>query len=510
MHELGFDHGHMTPEEEQAIADVIWSADNVELVTVGVDIGSSTSHLMFARVHLQRLTTALSSRFVVVNRELLWRSPILITPYLDDNTIDVDQVSAFIDAGYEEAGLTREQIDSGAVILTGEALKRKNAEAITHLFASESGKFVCASAGHHLESAMAAHGSGAIALSRKDHSNVLNIDMGGGTTKLALCHGGRLIATAAIEVGGRLIAFDDEGRLARIEGPAFAHAKKAGVDLVMGEKLSKKEIGKLVDTMVDVLIPAVMQKAPRGLTKDLLVTEPLPKKPVPDFVTFSGGVSEYIYKREKTEHNDIGRPLAEAVARALKDERIPYKVMDPGQGIRATVIGASQFSVQVSGNTIHVSDAGVLPVRNVPVLRPNVTLDGAIDSVKVSEEIDQAMTRFDFQDGDKVVALAFQWKGDPLHARLKGLADGICAGLPQTIRGSQPLILMIDGDVGKTIGNILTKECGVKSEIISVDGVNLKEFDFVDIGEVIQPTNVVPLVIKSLLFSTPGGAAVAA
>ena len=165
MHELGFDHGHMSPEDQQAIADTIWAADNVELVTVGVDVGSSTSHLMFAKVHLQRLTTALSSRFVVVNREVLWRSPILLTPYLSDNTIDVGFLQKFIEEGYKEAGLKRSDIDSGAVILTGEALKRKNAEAITHLFAEESGKFVCASAGHHLECAMAAHGSGAIALS---------------------------------------------------------------------------------------------------------------------------------------------------------------------------------------------------------------------------------------------------------------------------------------------------------------------------------------------------------
>ncbi|MFB3053730.1 MAG: ethanolamine ammonia-lyase reactivating factor EutA, partial [Alphaproteobacteria bacterium] len=154
MHELGFDHGHMSPEEQQAIADAIWSADNVELVTIGVDIGSSTSHLMFARVHMQRLTTALSSRFVVVNREILWRSPILITPYLDDDNIDVGQLESFIEGAYKEAGLTREEIDSGAVILTGEALKRKNAEAIAHLFAADAGKFVCASAGHHMESAM--------------------------------------------------------------------------------------------------------------------------------------------------------------------------------------------------------------------------------------------------------------------------------------------------------------------------------------------------------------------
>ncbi|HEX9808286.1 MAG TPA: ethanolamine ammonia-lyase reactivating factor EutA [Alphaproteobacteria bacterium] len=500
----------MSPEEQQAIADVIWAADNVELTTVGVDIGSSTSHLMFAKVHLQRLTTALSSRFVVVNREVLWRSPILLTPYLPDNTIDVEQLESFIEASYKEAGLARSDVDSGAVILTGEALKRRNAEAITHLFATESGKFVCASAGHHLESAMAAHGSGAIALSRKDHNNVLNIDVGGGTTKLGLCHGGRLLATAALEVGGRLIAFDDEGRLERIEGPAFLHARKAGIDLVMGEKLGEEKIRRLCDTMVDALIPAVMQQDPEGLTKDLLVTEPLPKTPAPDYVTFSGGVSEFIYGRETADHHDVGRHLADSIAEALKEKRIPYTVMDPGQGIRATVIGASQFSVQVSGNTIHVSNEKALPVRNVPVLRPNVNLSGEIDSVRVTEEIESALTRFDYDEGEQPVALAFQWKGDPLHARLKALADGICGGLPRTIRGNQPLVLMLDGDIGKTIGNIMTRECGVRSDIISVDGVSLKEFDYVDIGEVIRPTNVVPLVIKSLLFSTPGGASAAA
>lgn len=507
MHELGFDHGHMSPEDQQAIADTIWAADNVELVTVGVDIGSSTSHLMFAKVHLQRLTTALSSRFVVVNREVLWRSPILLTPYLSDNTIDVGFLQKFIEAGYKEAGLKRDDIDSGAVILTGEALKRKNAEAITHLFAEESGKFVCASAGHHLECAMAAHGSGAIALSRTGQNNVLNIDIGGGTTKLGMCQGGRLVATAAIEVGGRLIAFDDEGRMIRIEGPAFIHAKKAGVELEMGKKLSEDEKKKIARTMVSALLPVVMQKDPEGITKDLLVTAPLPKTPTPDLVTFSGGVSEFIYGRETRDHNDLGRYLADAIAEALTDGRLPYKPMDPGQGIRATVIGASQFSVQVSGNTIFISNEKALPLRNLPVLRPNVSLEGDIDSVKVTEEIQQALVRFDFKDGDHAVALAFQWHGDPLHARLKALADGICGGLPETIKGGQALVLMLDGDIGKTIGNILTRECGVRADIISVDGVALKEFDFVDIGEMIRPTNVVPLVIKSLLFSTPGGAA---
>ena len=504
MHELGFDHGHVSEEEMAALAEVIWAADNVELTTIGVDIGSSTSHLMFAKVHLQRLTTALSSRFAVVNREILWRSPILITPYLDDDNIDVDQLASFIDGAYGSAGLKREDVDSGAVILTGEALKRKNAEAIAHLFAEESGKFVCASAGHNMESAMAAHGSGAVALSRKDHCNLLNIDVGGGTTKLALVHGGRLLHTAAVEVGGRLIAFDDDGALARIEGPALKHAAKAGVELKLGKKLTDDEITRLVDTMADVLVPMILQQPPDELGSELLVTEALHDHPKPDVITFSGGVSEYIYGRETADHNDIGRHLADAIARRLKSKEIPYKVIDPGQGIRATVIGASQFSVQVSGNTITVSNDDALPFRNLPVLNPVIDLAGDIDANKVSAEIAKAHTRFDFTEGGQTVALAFRWQGDPLHARLKALADGICAAMANTLKAKAPLVLMLDGDIGKTIGEILRRELDVTGDIVSIDGVQLKEFDYVDIGEMIRPTNVVPLVIKSLLFSDPG------
>src|SRR6266852_9833087 len=148
MHELDFQHVHVEDAEEtRAIREAIWAADNVVLTTVGIDIGSSTSHLMFARVHLSRLATGLSSRFVVVERKILWQSPILLTPYVADFTIDVDELAGFIGGCYAYAGIEREKVDSGAVILTGEALKRRNARAIADLFSEGAGKFVCASAG---------------------------------------------------------------------------------------------------------------------------------------------------------------------------------------------------------------------------------------------------------------------------------------------------------------------------------------------------------------------------
>ncbi|MCY3729728.1 MAG: ethanolamine ammonia-lyase reactivating factor EutA, partial [Rhodospirillaceae bacterium] len=220
LHELGFDHLHPSEDEQRQLSGVIWSADNIVLTTVGVDIGSSTSHLMFARVHLQRLSEALSSRFVVVNREMLWRSPILLTPYVRGHTIDAHRLAAFIADAYRDAGLSAEEIDSGAVILTGEALKRRNARAIAELFADQSGKFVCASAGHHLEAVMAAHGSGAVEYSRAHHKTVLNVDIGGGTTEISVAHGGRLLGHAAVAVGGRLVAFGPERALPPTEEPA--------------------------------------------------------------------------------------------------------------------------------------------------------------------------------------------------------------------------------------------------------------------------------------------------
>src|ERR1700741_5132014 len=237
MHDLEFEHLHVSPDDA-VVNEVAWAADNVELTTVGIDIGSSTSHLMFAREHLQRLSTALSSRFVVVERNILWQSPILLTPYRPDYTIDVDELGGFIAGCYAYAGIEREAVDSGAVILTGEALKRRNARAIAELFSEEAGKFVCASAGHHMECQMAAHGSGAVALSRGHNATLLNVDIGGGTSKFAVIENGLILATCAIAVGGRLIVEDEKDGLTRIEPPASAVADSIGVALAPGKPLA--------------------------------------------------------------------------------------------------------------------------------------------------------------------------------------------------------------------------------------------------------------------------------
>jgi ethanolamine utilization protein EutA len=502
MHDLEFDHLHVQPGDE--VNETAWAADNVELTTVGIDIGSSTSHLMFARVHLQRLGTALSSRFVVVNRKILWQSPILLTPYLPDYTIDTDELSAFFGSCYHYAGLEPAAIDSGAVILTGEAIKRHNARAIADLFSEESGRFVCASAGHHMECQMAAHGSGAVALSRGHGVTLLNVDIGGGTTKFALIENGHLRATAAVAVGGRLIVEDAEtGVLTRVEEPAQEVAKSLGITLTLGQPLAPADRARIIARMADIVMAVIDGKPLDDLARRLFVTEPLPDRaahPAIDAITFSGGVAEYLYRRETRSFGDLGADLAHELSHALAHRREKLPVWDPGQGIRATVIGAAQFSVQISGNTIAISEPDLLPLQNLPVLAPHFHLHETVDPEHVAKAVRRVLERSDIIDGESPIALAFPWRGDPSHARLHALAQGICAALPGTLAAGAPLVLLIDGDVAMSLGRIIRHEIAPQANLISVDGVQLKQFDYVDIGEIVPVTNVVPVIIKSLLF----------
>lgn len=501
MHDLEFQHLHVTDADSQEVNQVAWAADNVELTTVGIDIGSSTSHLMFARVHLQRLSTALSSRFVVVERKVLWQSPILLTPYVADFTIDTEKLAAFIARSYAEAGLARADVDSGAVILTGEALKRRNARAIADLFSEEAGKFVCASAGHHMECQMAAHGSGAVRLSKTRGMTVLNVDIGGGTTKFALVRNGEILATAAIAVGGRLIVEDAQG-VVRLEGPAEEVAKSLGIPLGVGKPLGLPERRRLIRRMVELLMAMIERQEPDELARRLLVTDPWAENLAAvriDAMTFSGGVAEYLYRRERARFGDLGADLAHELRHALAHHSGP-EIWDPGQGIRATVIGAAQFSVQISGNTIKVTDPAALPINNLPVIACEFDLKETVDTRQVTAAVRASLSRSDFEEGSGSVALAFPWRGDPVHRRLHALAEGICAALPRTLAAGLPLVLLIDGDIGMSLGRVIRYETAPAANVIAIDGVQLKQFDYVDIGRVIEFTNVVPIIIKSLLF----------
>jgi ethanolamine utilization protein EutA len=500
MHDTEFLHEHLEPESEEEraeLAQFIWSQEHVELRTVGIDIGSSTSHLLFAKVLLQRASEGLSSRFVVVDRQITWRSPIMLTPFLPDGTIDAQSLGRFIEKCYHDAGFARGEIDSGAVILTGEAIKRKNARAIDELFASEAGKFVCATAGHVLECRLAAHGSGAVRLSKDRNQCILHVDVGGGTTKLALIDRGTLVSAAAFAVGGRLIATDAKGRWTRVDDSARLTAEDLGFQ-TDPETLARPEVRealaeRLAQVMADYILGAPLDR----LGESLKLTEDLRRTATPAGLTFSGGVSEYVFGRETEEYGDIAMPLSRAVAAELS-RRSSLPLIDPGQRIRATVIGASQFTVQVSGKTIYLSDPSVLPVHGIPVV--HVGRAAEEHPAGLAEAIKHGLFDMDLEPGHRM-AIGFSWHGDPDYAHLAAAGHAIIAAVAPNGKREEPLFLMIDGDIGLTLGRLLHEELGFKGALVSIDGVQLQDLDYVDVGAMISPPGVVPVVIKSLLFS---------
>src|SRR5579875_3140833 len=329
LHEDVFEHVHLPEDVRERKAAYILSQETVELMTVGIDIGSSTSHLLFAKIHLERERQRSSSRFVVVHRDIVWRSPIMLTPFTEDGLIDAVRLARFIKQSYADAGIEREDVDSGAVILTGEAIKRRNAQAIDQLFADEAGKFVCATAGHRLEATLAAYGSGAVRLSRERQSAVLHVDI----------------------VGGRLIARDDRGIWSRIDDAARTTAEDLGIPADPAFIGLAENRRRIAERLADILVDYIDDTPRDPLGKALLLTDELQRTVTPTAITVSGGVAEYLFGRERGEFGDIAKPLAAEIRERLR-RRVGAPVYDPGIGIRATVIGASQFTVQVSGKTI--------------------------------------------------------------------------------------------------------------------------------------------------------------
>jgi ethanolamine utilization protein EutA len=339
-------------------------------------------------------------------------------------------------------------------------------------------------------------------MSRGNGNTVLNVDIGGGTTKLAFIEKGEILATIAIAVGGRLIVEDKTGMI-RIEEPVRDVARSLGIELALGQPLAPQDRQRIVERMVRQLMRMIDRRPPDELSQRLLVTDPWPAalaNRTLDAITFSGGVAEYLYKREKRNFGDLGSDLAEALRHMLGRRRDLPPVWDPGQGIRATVIGAAQFSVQVSGNTILITKPGDLPIQNLPVIACTFDMPPAVDPAAVTEAVRKGLGRSDIAEGAAPLALAFPWHGDPSHARLHAVASGIVAALPNTIAAGNPIVLLIDGDVGKSLGRVICNEVAPGAHVVALDGVQLKQFDYVDIGQMIELTNAVPVIIKSLLF----------
>jgi ethanolamine utilization protein EutA len=525
-------HGHGGDHDDESDVPLtenpMWQQDNVMLRSVGVDIGSSGTQVAFSRLYLRRLSVNLTSRYVVVRRELHFQSQVHFTPFARGMSIDAGALGKILDQAYADAGVTPDDVDTGVVILTGEALRRRNAEAIAGVVSEHAGDLVCASAGHHMEAMLAAYGSGTVRASHRDHSRLLNVDIGGGTTKLTLVDDGRIAATAAFHVGGRLVATGEDGRVIRLEPGGAYHAERAGIPLELGAPAGPGTLAAVGGRMAGQLLLALNDDP--SADQSLWLTDPLPGLGRLDGLVFSGGVAEYLYGTETRTFGDLGPYLGSALAAAGKTaeaaghagdiggageagaaRRLPAPVRPADARIRATVLGASEYTVQLSGITCYLdSPERTLPRRNLPVARPPYELPDVVDAAAIGAQISSHVARFEVasttggpvgasETGDLVVAL--HWEGPPEYARVRALAEAVAGGLAGRIAAGAPLYLMLDGDIARTLGLLLHDELGVANDLVVIDGVLLRDLDYVDLGRVRQPSGTVPVTIKSLVFS---------
>ncbi|MQA93495.1 MAG: recombinase [Streptosporangiales bacterium] len=494
------EHDHDTEPVGPIEDNPIWRQDNVTLDSVGIDIGSSGTQVIFSRLRLRRIGESLTTRYIVVHRETRYRSPVALTPYASAGYIDAEALGTIVDRAYGAAAVRPSEIDTGVVILTGEALRRRNAEAIATVLAERGGDLVTATAGHNMEAMLAAYGSGAAQSSYDTGRRILNIDIGGGTTKLAVVEHGRPVTTSALDIGGRLLVVDDD-TLVRLDPAGRRHAARAGYGWEPGDLVRPAELAKVTETMADALVAALTARPlPRDLA-ELYLTEPLAETGPIEGVMFSGGVAEYVYGREERGFGDLGRGLGRALRRRADSGALPFPLLPPGECIRATALGASEYSVQLSGNTGCITDPdALLPRRNLQVVRPDHRPGEKVEAAQVATAIRDRLVALDADLSGGDIVLAMSWEGPPSYDRLLPFALGIRDGLARRIARGRPVYVILDGDVAMTLGGLLREELVVGAELLVIDGLSLRDFEYVDIGRVRYPSGTVPVTIKSLIF----------
>ena len=286
--------------------------NEIEILSVGVDVGSSTSHLVFSNLLLKRDQRSATKRFNIEQRDIIYEGQIIHTPLLDDNTIDIDTLADFFKAEYQRAGIDPADIQTGAVIVTGESARRQNARQIAQALSNDAGRFVAATAGPNFESLIAAMGSGAAARSKDRNCTVLSCDVGGGTSNIAISRNGETLATSCISVGGRLLGVNSKGKIWRIDEPAAKVMAHLGLKHQIGDSISKADINKIAAKFAEILFEAIQGTAKSSLARELMLTADLSFPDRIDEYSFSGGVAELIYGGLNS-FDDIGHILADYI-----------------------------------------------------------------------------------------------------------------------------------------------------------------------------------------------------
>lgn len=483
--------GHVTSEEI--------NPEYLKLLSVGIDIGSSTSHLIFSNLTLKREISFfnMSNRYILEHREVIYESEIIMTPLIDSNTIDVDSLVSFINKEYERAEIDKDEVDSGAVIVTGETAKKKNALDIVNKISSESGKFVSATAGPNFESVLGAMGSGIIKYSQSVKKTILNVDVGGGTCNLAIVSNGQILSTSCINVGGSLLGIDENNIVWRIDIPVQIIMDQLNFSYKIGDKISIKDASKIAKILADSLVEVMLGPTVSEIAKTLMMTDDLDFSALIDGYSFSGGIAELIYQPGK-KFNDIGHLLASEINNLIEQKSL--SIIEPENKIRATVIGAGAFSLSISGSTCFVDKDINLPITNIPILPVNITQEN-FSKDKLVEEVNRSFNNFDMKEGEDLVGLFFQ---KPIYHqdRLLGeFAMGIEKALKNSISNKIPIILVFEMDLARMLGITIRRETSIQDNLICLDELFLESGDWIDLGAPLRSGDAYPVTVKSLVFN---------
>ena len=445
-----------------------------KLLSVGLDVGTTTTQLVLSELTVENKGNAFSvPEMVIGERRIRYQSPVIFTPLLSDQLVNGEEIARWVEAQYATAGIVKNQVDTGAVIITGETSRKENAREVLHHLAGFAGDFVVATAGPDLESVLSAKGAGAVDYSEKTGRTVLHLDIGGGTSNLSFIENGRITATGCLNVGGRLIKFADTGEITYIS-PVL----EGLCHLRLGDKPTQ------LTTITDLLVQALEMAAglrPKTDLLDRLTTKEniglwIPKQA--EVISFSGGVADCIDSSHLPfAFGDLGVSLGAAI----RESRLcagKYRLGD--HTIRATVLGAGSHSTQLSGSTIFL-EGMPLPQKNLPV---------AVLSVPVTAQ--SVANAYAGQDAE-LVALAFPGYESPTYTQVQELAKTIVAG-----SGDRPRIICVEQDMAKALGNAI-RLLSPKIPCLCIDRVKLQNESFLDIGQPVGPA--LPVVIKTLVLA---------
>ncbi|WP_395940862.1 ethanolamine ammonia-lyase reactivating factor EutA [Bacillus sp. FJAT-22090] len=469
------------------------------MISAGIDIGTSTTKLIISRFSLMNVAgTTHVPRIEIVDKEIIYRSPIFRTPLLDATTIDVTKVEKIIRSEYLTAGIEASEIETGAVIITGETATKHNAQEMLHYLSDEVADFLVATAGPDLEGIIAAKGSGAFDYSARTGKVIANIDIGGGTANIAVYKDKELLGTCTMHIGGRLIEFEDE-KVKSISAPVKRLLEEQGVSLHIGDLKNTAGITFVTQFMAE-SISRILKNEVQEKDQVLILGHPPNWIEDIEVITFSGGISECIYNHELGAHqpaqyDDIGQKLAMALQQNETLQQFSW--MEPIETVRATVLGAGTQTTEISGATIQIA-AEELPIKNMPVYNFNFRSNLLEGLESFDAVIKNAIDMYDATKEGQNFALYISELPYMGFRDIQKLAEAINRVMEKRPNPTLPIVLVLQTDHAKVIGQTLLA-MQVKQSVICIDQVSVDHGDYMDIGKVLD-SGVVPVVVKTLTF----------